>query len=91
MPTEKFYAVDRFGRKRVVLVGDSGDEVTVARADLPAAVKEGTVLRVPLDREGGLDWPAARIDVEESESRRREAERIIRELRERDPGGDVEL
>jgi len=91
MPTEKFYAVDRLDRRRAVLVGDSGDEVTVARTDLPAAVKEGTVLRVPLDREGDLDWPAARIDVEESESRRREAERLIRELRKRDPGGDLEL
>ncbi len=91
MATEKFYAVDRMERKYVVLIGDAGDEVTVARAELPARLKEGMVLRVPVGEQGDLDWPAARMDQDETERRRREAERIIRDLRRRDPGGDIEL
>jgi hypothetical protein len=59
MQTEKFYAVDRMQRKYVVLVGDAGHEVTVARAELPARLKEGVVLRVPVGEQGDLDWPAA--------------------------------
>ena len=91
MPPELYYTVDRIRRGRAILVGDAGDESKVVLGDLPAALTEGDVLRVPLDEEGTLDWAAARIDTEETERRRREAQRILQELRRRDPGGDIEL
>jgi len=91
MRTELYYTVDRIRKDRAAVVGDAGDEVDVPRADLPADLVEGAVLRVPFDEEGALDWAAARVDKEETERRRREAQRIIEELSRRDPGGDIEL
>lgn len=91
MPTEKFYAVDRIRRQDAVLIGDAGDEVRVPLSELPAASGEGLVLRVPVGPSGELDWPEARIDEQETARRRAEAEKLLRELRERDPGGDVQL
>lgn len=91
MRTELIYTVDRVRKGRAILIGDAGDELDVVLGDLPAALAEGAVLRVPLNNDGALDWAAARIDTEETERRRREAQRIIEELRRRDPGGDIEL
>ncbi len=91
MRTELYYTVDRIRKGRAILIGDAGDELDVVLDDLPAALTEGAALRVPLDKEGAQDWAAARIDTGETERRRREAQRIIDELRRRDPGGDIEL
>ena len=91
MPTERFYAVDSIGDEVATLVGDSGDTITVALQDLPAGIREGTVLRVPPDAQVGPDWRSAEIDAAETERRRREAEETLKELRRRDPGGDIEL
>ncbi len=91
MLTERFYAVDSIGDKAATLVGDSGNTVTVALRNLPAGIREGTVLRVPLDAQLGPDWRSAQIDATETERRRREAEETLKELRRRDPGGDIEL
>ena len=62
MPTERFYAVDSIGDKAATLVGDSGDTTTVALQDLPAGIREGTVLRVPRDAQVGPNWPSAQMD-----------------------------
>ena len=91
MPTERFYAVDSIGDEVATLVGDSGDTVTVTLQDLPAGIREGTVLRVAREAQLGPDWRSAQIDDAETERRRREAEETLRELRQRDPGGDIEL
>ena len=91
MPGEEWYAVDRIERGLVVLVGDSGDEVSVQLDRLPSAVAEGAVLGVPVTATGGLDWDRARIDIAETQRRLREAREILEELRGRDPGGDIEL
>ncbi len=91
MLTERFYAVDRIGDKAATLVCDSGDTITVALQDLPAGIREGTVLCVPRDAQVGPDWRSAQIDAAETERRRREAEETLKELRRRDPGGDIEL
>lgn len=91
MPTERFYAVDRVSREDALLISDAGDEVMVPLSELPAASREGCVLRVPVGPSGELDWPEARIDDEETVRRRAEAEKLLRQLRERDPGGDVQL
>lgn len=91
MPDVEYYAVDRFEGELVVLIKDSGDVVSVPRKSLPSAVEEGAVLRVPLTPGGEPTWRAARVEESETERRRQEARAILRELRERDPGGDVEL
>jgi hypothetical protein len=91
MSGEERYAVDRIERDRAVLVADSGDEVSVPLERLPLAVEEGSVLRVPLAAKGGLDWNRASIDRAETQRRLREARDMLRELRRRDPGGDIEL
>jgi len=91
MPGEDWYAVDRIEADLVVLVGESGGEVSVPRRSLPSAVKEGVVLRVPMAAEGGPDWSGAYIDRAETERRLRERREVLRDLRRRDPGGDIEL
>lgn len=91
MPTERFYAVDRIKRTHAVLIGDAGDEFWVPLSELPAALKEGLVLRVPVGPSAEVDWPEARIDEQETARRRAEAEKLLRNLHERDPGGDVQL
>jgi hypothetical protein len=91
MPREKFYAVDSIKKKHAVLVGDAGDSATVELEELPRGLTEGTVLRVPLDEHGAPDWATARRDEAETERRLREAEDLLRSLRRRDPGGDIEL
>ena len=90
MRAECFYAVDRLQRKRVVVVGDGGETREVSRDELPAQLREGDVLRVPL-RQGEPDWASARVDEDEMARRRSEAQRLLDRLRRRDPGGDVEL
>jgi hypothetical protein len=91
MPVEKFFAVDRVERKHAVLISDSGEQYSVPLTELPRAVGEGAVLRVPVSPTGQPDWPGARVDEVETTRRRAEAEELLRELRRRDPGGDIEL
>lgn len=90
MNTERYYAVDQLKRRWAVVIDDEGRTQQVSRGQLPSRLTEGDVLRVPLE-EGHPDWGAARVDPEETERRRREAQRLIDRLRERDPGGDIEL
>ncbi|MGD8867058.1 MAG: DUF3006 domain-containing protein [Gemmatimonadales bacterium] len=91
MSDDVYYAVDRFERDFAVLVQDSGEETSVPRASLSSAIREGTVLRVPVGEGGVPRWDAARVDEAETERRLREAREVLRELRKRDPGGDIEL
>lgn len=91
MSEEAYYAVDRIEGDLVVMVRDSGEETSVPRGSLPSAIREGTVLRVPVGESGLPQWDAARVDEAETERRLREARELLRELRKRDPGGDIEL
>lgn len=91
MPDEVYYAVDRIEQEVVVLVKDSGDEVSVSRESLPPTVEEGVVLRIPLTPDGDPTWHEARVEEAETKHRLRVARDILRDMRERDPGGDVEL
>ena len=85
------WTVDRVESGVAVLVRDVGEEVAeVPLSGLPAGAREGSVLRVP-DAEGQPDWAAAVLDEELRLARLDEAERILKRLRRRDPGGDVVL
>lgn len=91
MPIEVFYAVDRLEGEVAVLIADSGESTTVPVRELPTGIGERMVLRVPKDREGRPDWRSARIDEAETKRRKREAQEALKELRKRDPGGDIKL
>ncbi len=91
MAIERIYAVDRIQHRTAVLVDEDGHYVLVPCSRLPRELKESDVLRVPVDDAGTPDWGRAQIDQEEAERRRAEAGRVLEELEERDPGGDVKL
>ncbi len=84
------YVVDRFEGKMAVLEGDEG-MIEVTGRVLPEGCKEGDVL-VVLERTGvdPVRW-RFRVDQEATNQRRAEAAKILDELRDRDPGGDVAL
>ena len=85
------WTVDRIESGVAVLVRDDGGQAAEAPlSELPAGTREGSVLRAP-DREGRPAWGAAGLDEELRRSRLDEAERTLRRLRRRDPGGDVAL
>jgi hypothetical protein len=89
---ERVWVVDRIEGEKVILVEDETTATAeVGRSGIGVAVREGTVLRVPLSPSGTLVWVDARADDGEEQVRREEGRRIQDELRERDPGGDVEL
>lgn len=88
---ERIYVVDRLQGDVVVLVGDDSGAVEVSRSELPVEVAEGDCLRVPVAEDGTGAWQRARIDEELREQRLRENQKVLDELRKRDPGGDVVL
>jgi len=52
---------------------------------------EGAVLIVPLGSVGDPLWDQAERDAEAEKQLRAEAERILKKLKKRDPGGNVSL
>ena len=91
MAAERYYAVDRLEGTRAVLIDDDERPYTVPVAQLPVGITEGDVLLVPLDAGGKPRWRAGRIDDKETGRRRRRAEEERERLKERDPGGDVNI
>ncbi|MCE2397980.1 MAG: DUF3006 domain-containing protein [Gemmatimonadetes bacterium] len=91
MSDRNVWTVDRIESGVAVIVRDDGERVAEAPlSELPAGTREGSVLRVA-DRKGRPAWDAARLDEELRRTRLDEAERILRRLKRRDPGGDVAL
>ena len=86
-----FYAVDRLEGQMAVLVGDDETTVNLPRRDLPARVREGTVLRVELGADGSPDWASAKIDDQERERRLKAAQERLNRMSESDPGGDITI
>ena len=85
------WVVDRVSKPLAVLVADDdGRGAEVPLAELPAAVREGSVLRVP-HPDGEPQWDAATLDEDLRQARLREAEAALARLRRRDPGGDITL
>lgn len=92
MSTEaELWVVDRFEGDVAVLVSDRGETLEVERALLPPDSRVGVVLRVPYGRDGAPVWSESSADQQATDERHAEAERILDELRKRDPGGDVAL
>ena len=75
----------------MVLVEEEGELVAeVGVAELGPHAVEGAVLVVPLGTVGEPMWDRAARDTAQEETRRAEAEDVLRRLRTRDPGGDIE-
>jgi hypothetical protein len=91
MPTEQRYTVDRLSAATAVLIDESGNTIAIPKNRLGVAPKEGMILFIPVDSSGTPDWHGARIDQEGTEEARKEAQKTLDELKERDPGGDVKL
>lgn len=89
---ERVWVVDRIEGETVVLVEDGSRRTAeVGRSGIGVTVREGSVLRVPVSASGTLLWGDAAADERAERERREEGERILAELRRRDPGGDVAL
>jgi hypothetical protein len=85
------WVVDRFEGDRAVIVSEDGRSVDVERDALPRTCRAGDVVRVARGADGTFEWSDAAVDEEATRERRAEAERILDELKGRDPGGDVVL
>ena len=86
--TERVYVVDRIEQSVAVLVDDDGRTASVPMDRLPAGTAEGIVLRIPFTT-GVPNWSDAMVDRAETERRREAARRVLDDLQDRDPGGDV--
>ncbi|MGB1779861.1 MAG: hypothetical protein ACPHQP_09925 [Longimicrobiales bacterium] len=80
----------------VALLVEMSDEEEPALIEMAAdllgdSAVEGAVLVVPLGEVGEPLWGEAERDAETEANVRDEAERMLKELRTRDPGGDVVL
>ncbi|MCY3545263.1 MAG: DUF3006 family protein [Gemmatimonadetes bacterium] len=90
------WVVDRINGAVAVLVRDRNaqrghkqrEDVPVTL--LPEDIRAGVVLRVP-ETDGVPVWSDAVADEALRTVRLREAEEVLKRLRERDPGGDIEL
>ena len=86
-----YYAVDRLEGEIAVLVADDTSVSELPSRMLPHGIHEGSILRVELDASGAPIWSAAVIDKAEQDRRLREMQRKLKELRAKDPGGDITL
>jgi len=86
-----FFAVDRLSGGIAVLVGDDGKTAEMPRAELPAGLHEGSVLRVRFGLANQPDWSSAVIDKEEEQRRRKAVQQALDEMKRSDPGGDIKL
>jgi len=91
MPTERIYVVDRIEVSIAVLADEAGSETLVPLTRFRNPLREGSVIRVPVDSKANPQWGDGAVDEAETQKRKQDAEDILRSLRQRDPGGDVEL
>lgn len=89
------WAVDTITDGVAVLVEASDDDepalIEMAADLLGDLAVEGAVLVVPLGSVGDPLWDQAERDVEAEQKLRVETERMLNELKKRDPGGNVSL
>ena len=83
--------IDRFEGDYAVVEVDGGRTLDLPRWMLPRELKEGDVIRATLNARDDSCQVAFRVDPDETHQRRRAASQAVQRLRERDPGGDIEL
>lgn len=83
--------MDRIEGEFAVVEGEDGKTFDVPLHFLPPGAREGDVLRVERKPGSGpLSWVVT-PDPEATEARREQLRDLAEELRQRDPGGDIEL
>ena len=87
----EFYVVDRLEGKMAVLVSDKGETIEMPRLKLPQGVREGSVLRVRFGAANVPDWSSAVVDSKEEKRRLNEAQKLLDDMKRKDPGGDITL
>ena len=89
--SERTWVVDRIEGEVAVLVADDDQEILDMPLNvLPRGLREGAVLKVP-ESKGHPLWGSAMLDEELRLKRLRQAETILDELKNRDPGRDIVL
>ena len=91
MSTEQRYTIDRLSAATAVLIDENGNTIAIPKERLGIKSEEGMILFIPVDSSGTPNWYEARVDQEATEEARNEARKILDELKEGDPGGDVKL
>ena len=87
MRRSRTYSVDRLDGRLARLVGDDGTVADIPRRWLPAALSEGTVMRVAVPGSGtGPDWATAQLDAVASKWREALIGLILEQLRWRGRG-----
>ncbi len=89
MSTEQIFVVDRVEGVTAILIDERQQQVAVPVTLLPSGVAEGLTLHVVVDDTGKPNWGAARLV--DAKDRKQDIERLLDELRRRDPGGDITL
>jgi hypothetical protein len=90
--SERIWVVDRVeGDVAVLVEDDTRARREVLRRTLPQGLREGDVLRVPVDANGEPAWADATADEHLRNERLDEARAAQGRLRRRDRGGDVTL
>jgi hypothetical protein len=86
------FEVDRVEGSTLVLIDERGQPLDIPLNELPASCRrEGAVLRVPTDPSGNYVWGKASRDVDRESKLHAEASTILKRLKKKDPGGDVQL
>ena len=73
-------SLDRFEGKLAVLLTDDGRQIDFPKSLLPKGVKAGDILTFDIER-----------DLEATQRLKDDTKSLQDELRQRDPGGDIEL
>jgi hypothetical protein len=90
MPTER-WTVDRIEETVYVMIRDDGRVENVEQSALGNDIPEGSVLDVDATADDSLKWASARLVPHETQRRSDDAESRLQRLRNRDPGGDLDL
>ena len=88
---KRIWAVDRIEGDIAVLVSDADSRaVQVSLTKLPEGTEEKSILHV-FERRDQPVWNSAVLDESIEIEKESELEEIVEDLKQRDPGGDIEI
>ena len=88
---KRIWAVDRIEGEVAVLVSDTNNRIVeVSLKKLPKGTKEKSILHV-FERRDQPVWGSAVLDESIEAQKESEAEGIVQDLKQRDPGGDITI
>ena len=88
---KRIWAVDRIERDIAVLVSDADNRIVeVDLKNLPEGAEEKSILHV-FERKDQPVWSSAVLDESVQVEKESESEEIVEDLKQRDPGGDIQI